>query len=995
MPPKVILARPRFQTRPDDGQFPTLDGPQQQQLQQQQQQPLLPQLPQLPQQGPRPALVLIPTPASSPASSSPTLSSAVTSPPPPTSAGARGAPAEDDDCDLCNERVPPGMATPHRLLEHGALLAWCDAQLASPRPARAHPGTLDTLGALAVDLAAGKDGGLVAWRAVINVWRQLRSAVRHRTLELRVFGSCIAMGSWDGQGDIDLSFVRPCPVPDPAKAAVTAAAAASRADEDRGDESEYVRAPSAAAAVAAAATAALPPPPAYEFMSVADEAREVMFVARKLREAGFAFDDLEPVVRTRVPIVKHKHRAPGKERAWNVIADTEAARTLILRFRRAAPPQVAEIMTRGFGHIGRWTSGRVEFTIVARDTCQAVDLYTDMWGAVRAAARDVAEPALRADVAAADQAAKQAAAALAAAAAAAASAPAAAEDATGAAPPPPPPSHLVAAARAAEGRALEARRLLQQVEGIHRSQWEDAFARAAYASNRYFEFPEMFHADFDLSFRAYGIRNSLLLRAYFSQTPLARVGALLIKQWSKETAINLSMRGYWTTYCVNIVWIAFLLQRGVVKFVDPRDIPVAMTDADFETLYLRHIPVLGGAEPDTLRGTVGALLFDFFVYYGFEFDWQREVVTLRQPRPFTRDTVSTAKRAWVHDNEERTGKFRDRVWYRMCIDDPYEENLSLGRHLSPNKAGRVLAHFRAMATRLASPVPPPPQPADGGDADAAAAAAAAAAHVKAWLLPSLTPEQIAPDMMRASLVRWMVGHRVLPLAALLSSLTERERLFLAAGNGFSSLTALLLPANLVLRIDDANNGVIEHSSPQATFLSTEVYAALQEVERRVRDSPTGELAVSQALAKQLGLAGNYVAPLRQYFAFTDLARGSELRVFRSREALDAFRSAPPAQPQAAAVAAMRSATALPVPHSAAAAATATGGGEPAVGEQPPAPPVYAVPVAAVKQQRDLTRSFVGTCDECGKRQHRVFAAQGPSPGRERYCVSCWDAYDRS
>jgi len=119
-------------------------------------------------------------------------------------------------------------------------------------------------------------------------------------------------------------------------------------------------------------------------------------------------------------------------------------------------------------------------------------------------------------------------------------------------------------------------------------------------------------------------------------SPLARVGALLVKQWSKETAVNLSMKGYWTTYCVNIVWIAFLIHKKIVKFVDPTTIPVYVTNEQFENEIFRYIPTLGSDDDDQQGGgksilndaeKIGNLLFEFFYYYGYEFDWSKNVVT--------------------------------------------------------------------------------------------------------------------------------------------------------------------------------------------------------------------------------------------------------------------------------------------------------------------------------------------------------------------------------
>lgn len=644
----------------------------------------------------------------------------------------------DTSCDLCQFRVSRECELADHVKDmHAAMHFWVERVAAMPRPAAPSALLAEQIGQMAVALAVKKDGGPTAWEAMRRIWQQLRQVIAHRDLQLRVFGSCIAMGSWDGKGDVDLSYVQPfeCGSTDAAN---------------------------------------------YPLQSVKDEAKEVLRVARLLRDAGFAFDDLEPVVRTRVPIVKHKHRAPPVEdNGWKRIDSNPNSRKIRLSFHGTAH----EVMDEIFHETDKDTKcewvGRGTMVVTAKSTTDACQIYRNPWGFVsqcfaRALAKSREERAkvqqrqqqqndikstaaamknnnnnddddcnnntssnnsaaaaeVRVDVtgmspkqlkqyfvdtfraleptvivsvmehcnfdAEKSNAALERMNAEAVAAQAAAATPAQASA-----------SSNIAAPGARAAAADDQRKLIAAypIEGFTRGQFERWLQKTDWYSTEYYSFPEMFHADFDLSFRSPGFRNSVLLRAYFLQSPLARIGAAFVKQWSKDSAVNAAIKGYWTTYCINIVWIAFLIHRGVVQFVPPTSIPVYVSNEEFEQKILQYVPMRDGTQglsEQQLARQVGELLFEFYRFCAYDFDWENKVITLRQAEPFGRGNVSTAGKPWTHANEVRIGKFRDRRWYRMCVDDPYEADLSLGRHLSPAKAGRVLAQFKYMAQRLAA-----------------------------------------------------------------------------------------------------------------------------------------------------------------------------------------------------------------------------------------------------------------------------------------------------
>jgi len=196
--------------------------------------------------------------------------------------------------------------------------------------------------------------------------------------------------------------------------------------------------------------------------------------------------------------------------------------------------------------------------------------------------------------------------------------------------------------------------------------------------------PEVHRIDFDLCLRNFGIRNSAWLHEYHvnnNNGALLRSGAVVLKTWAKLYGVNNSFLGFLTSYAVNILWINFLVQRKVVPYVSPRAISEDPTDAKRFPSYVPLTPK--SCDDAQVLEMMGGLLVDFFVYYAFEFNWERDVVSLNRE-----GTTTKAQLRWMP--AEGTAK---NVRYHCCIEDPYEPNLNLGRHMGICKTRKVKAEF--------------------------------------------------------------------------------------------------------------------------------------------------------------------------------------------------------------------------------------------------------------------------------------------------------------
>eukprot|EP00331_Platyophrya_macrostoma_P002942 CAMPEP_0176429346 /NCGR_PEP_ID=MMETSP0127-20121128/13663_1 /TAXON_ID=938130 /ORGANISM="Platyophrya macrostoma, Strain WH" /LENGTH=399 /DNA_ID=CAMNT_0017811147 /DNA_START=339 /DNA_END=1538 /DNA_ORIENTATION=- len=146
------------------------------------------------------------------------------------------------------------------------------------------------------------------------------------------------------------------------------------------------------------------------------------------------------------------------------------------------------------------------------------------------------------------------------------------------------------------------------------------------------------------------------------------------------------MKGYITSYAVNLMWIHFLLRHQHVEYVPPSSISPSLDDKEALT-YLPMLPE--ETSRSSFTTSVAELITGFFRFYAFEFDWKREVISV------SRGTSKVLKEdlQWIESREIMSLIFRERVWYRLCIEDPFEENLNLGRHVSPIKMNKFVCEF--------------------------------------------------------------------------------------------------------------------------------------------------------------------------------------------------------------------------------------------------------------------------------------------------------------
>ncbi|KAF8305747.1 hypothetical protein TcBrA4_0038930 [Trypanosoma cruzi] len=466
-------------------------------------------------------------------------------------------------CDLCNEFLFEDEDL-HQQRYHAELANWCGKVLSvEAKEMYMRPVPLEQIGNLGlfvIESVTELDMGREAFAVIQRASKQLNEIIGSfmRNAQVFLFGGCVACGSWDGVGDADFTVLE--------------SSHGWRLKEGVWENP--------------------------------DEARCIFQIAGALRNAGFLYSELEPVVRTRVPVLKRKQnvRAPLR------IPMRHDGFKLVYVFSEPPPRNAYNDFLR---------EARDRQIKVEEKCPNEVTLHLN-----------TAHDALR--------------------------------------------------YYQARERGL----------GNVTKRWKSDH-----------QLPDIFSLDFDISCRPLGVRNSWFMRQYFSQHPVARAGLAFLKRWSKQSGINNALRGYLTSYAIMVLWAYYLLRRGLVEYVDPASLSLTPSIAQLEVSYLpllrddgdggesmRSVSQSPTLEP--IREELGSCVAGFFSFYAC-FPWEELVVSLRaRDGDVTRESLG-----WVEDSEVKSIKLRDRVWYRMCIEDPYEDNLNLGRHLSPKKFAFVQSQF--------------------------------------------------------------------------------------------------------------------------------------------------------------------------------------------------------------------------------------------------------------------------------------------------------------
>lgn len=164
------------------------------------------------------------------------------------------------------------------------------------------------------------------------------------------------------------------------------------------------------------------------------------------------------------------------------------------------------------------------------------------------------------------------------------------------------------------------------------------------------------------------LENTKMIRTYIQIDDRVRELAMIIKHWTKRRLINdAGIGGTISSY----TWICL-----IINFLQTRSPPILPALHNFREAEGRgQLPRSGFADDveqlqgfgDANKETVGQLLFHFFRLYGYEIDYEKEVISVRQGKRLSRE-----EKGWHPGGGQKEGT------NRLCVEEPFNIERNLG-----------------------------------------------------------------------------------------------------------------------------------------------------------------------------------------------------------------------------------------------------------------------------------------------------------------------------
>ncbi|KAF9427861.1 Glucosaminyl phosphatidylinositol (GlcN-PI) nositol acylation protein [Podila epigama] len=201
------------------------------------------------------------------------------------------------------------------------------------------------------------------------------------------------------------------------------------------------------------------------------------------------------------------------------------------------------------------------------------------------------------------------------------------------------------------------------------------------------------------------IWNTRLLRAYCKTDRRVRDIVLIVKQWAKKRKINNPYTGSLSSYAYVLLVIHLLQQRGVLPNLQATvegngGIPYWDCQG-FNRYFFEDIFKLSRywqPTPESLKQSVGQLLYEFFRYYATEFHYRDDVVSIRKGELLTKEAKEWTKDHTQAEAEGKQSGVKNR--YLFCIEDPFETDHNVGRPVDRYSLFTIRGEFMRAAKIL-------------------------------------------------------------------------------------------------------------------------------------------------------------------------------------------------------------------------------------------------------------------------------------------------------
>ncbi|NXP06743.1 GLD2 polymerase, partial [Thinocorus orbignyianus] len=161
--------------------------------------------------------------------------------------------------------------------------------------------------------------------------------------------------------------------------------------------------------------------------------------------------------------------------------------------------------------------------------------------------------------------------------------------------------------------------------------------------------------EFDLNVNnVVGIRNTFLLRTYACIENRVRPLVLVVKKWASFHEINDASRGTLNSYSLVLMVLHYLqtLAEPILPSLQ-KNYPAAF-DPTMQLHLVHRIPRTIPPYLSKNGSSLGDLLIGFFKYYATEFDWNHQMISVREAKAIPRP-----------DGTEWRNKF-------ICVEEPFD-----------------------------------------------------------------------------------------------------------------------------------------------------------------------------------------------------------------------------------------------------------------------------------------------------------------------------------
>ncbi|QIX00836.1 hypothetical protein AMS68_006353 [Peltaster fructicola] len=164
------------------------------------------------------------------------------------------------------------------------------------------------------------------------------------------------------------------------------------------------------------------------------------------------------------------------------------------------------------------------------------------------------------------------------------------------------------------------------------------------------------------------LENTRMIKTYVQLDPRVRPLAKIIKHWTKQRILNdAAFGGTISSYTWICMVISFLQQRKPPILPSLQKLPGRRSIVDGRpSAFADDVEALKG-KGDENKETLAGLLFHFFRFYAYEFEYSKYVVSVKEG-----EELSRTEKGWDNPRDNKEARCR------LCVEEPFNTSRNLG-----------------------------------------------------------------------------------------------------------------------------------------------------------------------------------------------------------------------------------------------------------------------------------------------------------------------------